>query len=232
MITVVSLLGCGGDDGAEGEGGTVAESGTSNADGSSSAASASAGSTSDASTSDASTSEASTSGADEGTGTTGDTPEIPAACEAFGLPAEWGQETVAGHFTTVANFEATGLESWLGELPAADAGVLVLATHDVYDCDHILADSEVDTSYGYSRQIVYVFPGAIAIGEYTIGTDVRAYSTDWLGDGGGNGGGSSGEITEGTLSIVNVSEACVTGTQAVSDGPPYGFALSTDAVCG
>jgi hypothetical protein len=226
-------MACGGDDASAS---SLTEAGSSTTDaGSSSTGSSSTGSA-DASTgsADASTgsADASTGSADASTGTTGDAPEIPAACEAFGLPAEWGQETVAGHFTTAAQFEAAGLEAWLGELPAGEQPVLVLATHDDYDCDHVLEDGEINTGYGYSRQIVYVFPGAIELGAYAIGVDVRAYSIQWIGDGGGNGGGGGGEIEAGTLTIVNASETCITGTQAVDDGPAYGFAVSTDAACG
>lgn len=178
-----------------------------------------AGSTSGAETSDG-------ANATSAESSTGDGPVIPAACEDPGLPGPLGQETQAGHFTTVAEFDAAGLEAWLGETPAADRGVLVLATHPEYDCNRIVADSDLNYGYGYSQQLVYVFPGPIEVGTYTLGVDVRAWSVHWLGDGGGNGGGGEGEVDEGTLTIVSVDAACVTGTQ------PQGFAVSTDASCG
>lgn len=181
------------------------------------------------STSEASGTSAETS-AGEGTtnaeASSSDGPAIPAACEEPGLPSPQGQETQAGHFTTVGEFDAADLAEWLGETPAADRGVLVLGTHAEYDCDRLLTDSDLNHGYGYSQQLVYVFPGPIEVGTYTVGVDVRAWSVHWLGDGGGNGGGGEGEVDEGTLTIVSVDAACVTGTQ------PQGFAVSTDASCG
>lgn len=234
-VVVCCFIGCGGDDGpASGESSatttsdsSAATTSDSSSESPSESSSADESDTTDPSTTDAST-ESSTS-ADESSDSTGDAPSIPAACEAFGLPAEQGQETVAGHFTTVAEFEVAGLESWLGEVPADDQAILVLATHAEYDCNRVEAD--LNHSYGYSRQLVYVFPGPIAAGEYAIGVDVRAWSEHWLGDGGGNGGGGGGELDGGTLTIVTAEAACVTGTQEIEGGPAYGFAVSTDAAC-
>ena len=185
------------------------------------------GATSGAEASSASVAETSGgAGATSAEASTSGGPAIPAACEEPGLPAPQGQGTQAGHFTTVAEFDAADLEQWLGETPTADRGVLVLVTHPEYDCDRLLTDDDLNHGYGYSQQLVYVFPGPIEVGTYAVGVDVRAWSVHWLGDGGGNGGGGAGEVDEGTLTIVSVDAACVTGTQ------PQGFAVSMDPSCG
>ncbi|MCA9704803.1 MAG: hypothetical protein KDK70_03000 [Myxococcales bacterium] len=156
-------------------------------------------------------------------------PPIPAACEDVALPLERGQETQIGHYTTVASFGADWVaDVGLDEEPAPDQAVIVLATHADYDCDHLLDSFDLDHSYLYSGQFVYLLPGPLEPGTYE---DLPGWNASYLGDGQGNGGGGANPFTDGRLTITEITDDCVTGIKPFSDTTDYGFAITATASC-
>ncbi|MEM7155637.1 MAG: hypothetical protein AAF799_22495 [Myxococcota bacterium] len=153
-------------------------------------------------------------------------PEVPLSCESVGLPADRGRSTWYGHFTTAFEFGIPEIGERLGIMPDPADGVLVLATHPHYDCNVLFQDVGSLNGETFATQSVYIFEGLFEMGTYEVGTDVTQWGAEYLGDGEGNGGGSSGEFNGGEITISTTTSECVTGIAA-----GLGFAVTPRQSC-